>query len=406
MVPGRTFEYMIKPLHIGLVAQGGRNWMGGLEYIRNIIIALNGLSEEVKKTYSVSLLADSQTEVSFIQDIQPYVKQIIFIDRELSQTIVRQVFLAIQSRIFNRLVYRYDKLIKRYDIDFVYPVMSLNSGFNVKNGASWIYDFQHKYFADYFTSQEITNRDREFYRLAEKAPVIVLSSKTAEKDFKQFYPESTSLTCVLPFKILFQSHWTKADPMEIQKKYYLPDKFLIVCNQFWQHKNHLAVFNALKLLSDKGIHPVVVFTGHIDDYRKPEYSDLILQSIHTFGLSKQVFLLGLIPKGDQVQLLRRSIALIQPSLFEGWSTVVEDARSLGKPLILSDIPVHREQNPPNTRFFEPGSFGSLADAIADYWNELPPGPDLEQEGIARDKNRNEVVEFAELFLNIAQTGRV
>jgi hypothetical protein len=40
-------------------------------------------------------------------------------------------------------------------------------------------------------------------------------------------------------------------------------------------------------------------------------------------------------------------------LFEGWSTVVEDAKSLNKFIFLSDIPVHREQNPLNVCYFNP-----------------------------------------------------
>ena len=50
--------------------------------------------------------------------------------------------------------------------------------------------------------------------------------------------------------------------------------------------------------------------------------------------------------------MRKAMAVIQPSLFEGWSTVVEDARALGKPMILSDFPVQIEQDPPSSDYFE------------------------------------------------------
>ncbi len=42
-------------------------------------------------------------------------------------------------------------------------------------------------------------------------------------------------------------------------------------------------------------------------------------------------------------LLAHAVAVINPSRFEGWSSSVEEAKALGKPLIVSDIPVHREQ---------------------------------------------------------------
>lgn len=44
-------------------------------------------------------------------------------------------------------------------------------------------------------------------------------------------------------------------------------------------------------------------------------------------------------------LMKHAIAIINPSLFEGGSTTVEEAKSLLKVIILSGIPVHREQNP-------------------------------------------------------------
>ena len=393
---------MINPLHIGLAAQGGRNWMGGSEYIRNIILALASLSADKRAKFEIFLLVSSSYDEQFIREVQPYIKQVIVLEKNAFPTIFRKVKWAIRTLILREPAYRYDKLLKVHKIDFVYPIISLNSGFPLNHGAAWIYDFQHKYLSEYFTNQEIIDRDFEFSRIACKSSDVVLSSISAETDFIKFYPDAECSTHVLPFKILCQPDWYEVTPSESQRKYFLPDKFFIISNQFWQHKNHLTVLHALKLLKDTGVEPVVVCTGYIYDYRRPDYSDLVLQTIHKYDLSRQVYLLGLIPKIDQIQLLRRSIALIQPSLFEGWSTVVEDARCLGKPLILSDLPVHREQNPPDSRFFESKSSDSLATEMAYYWNMLTPGPHFEKEVLARENNRKEIIEFADNFIKIAK----
>jgi len=116
-----------------------------------------------------------------------------------------------------------------------------------------------------------------------------------------------------------------------------------------------------------------------------------------------VHLLGLIPKFDQVQLMRRSIGIVQPSLFEGWSTLVEDARLLGKSIILSDLPVHIEQNPPHSAFFECKSPEHLAELMGEWWGKLPPGPDLQQEQIAIETASIEIREFGNRFLDIARS---
>jgi glycosyltransferase involved in cell wall biosynthesis len=100
--------------------------------------------------------------------------------------------------------------------------------------------------------------------------------------------------------------------------------------------------------------------------------------------------------------MRRSLAVIQPSLFEGWSTVVEDARSLGKPILLSDFPVHLEQNPPFGHFFERGNSEQLASLIEKAFDMLKPGPDHDQESHAQEENEERLVEYGRRFLAIVR----
>lgn len=392
---------MTRPLRIALIMQGGHGWIGGQEYIRNIILALATLPQVIRDTFEISLLTTTTADSNFIESLKPYLKKIYFLDEMLQPSPLNRIKSAVSRIVLKKSGCPYDVIADKNNFDFIYPCTSPGEGFSLEKVGAWIYDFQHKYLPDFFTEQEIQARDHDFSVVALKAPLVVLSSKSAEADFKKFYPESAFKAKTLPFKIIPQPQWYEVNPEDIQIKYHLPDKFFIISNQFWQHKNHLTVFKALKLLHDRGVKPVVVCTGHIYDYRKPEYSDLILQTIHKLGLAQQVYLLGLIPKIDQIQLLRQSIALIQPSLFEGWGTVVEDARGMGKAVVLSDFPVHLEQNPPYSRFFERTSPESLALVLEEFWESLSPGPDPVQESIARETNRKEVMEFAENFLIIA-----
>jgi glycosyltransferase involved in cell wall biosynthesis len=401
-VPRGAEKRMTKPFRIALIMQGGRGWVGGMEYIRNIILALSSLPPAARNTFEISLLVNTLTDQYFIESVKPYLKKVYVVDELVPPTVFKTVKRVAIRYLFSMSDGRYDVILDKNNFDFVYPYTSSDCGFSLKKVTAWIYDFQHKYLTDLFSEHEIKIRDKEFAHMAQHASLIILSSRSAEADFKKFYPQAASKTKVLTFKVIPQSTWYELDPLDIQHKYYLPDKFFIISNQFWQHKDHLTVFRALKLLKDKGIKPIVICTGHIYDHRQPEYSDIIFHTIHTLGLMQQVYVLGLIPKIDQIQLLRRSIALIQPSLFEGWSTVVEDARCMGKPAILSNFPVHLEQNLPNSRFFDRTSPESLAPVMADYWKSLSPGPDLEQESIASINNKNEVQDFANNFLRIAR----
>ena len=95
--------------------------------------------------------------------------------------------------------------------------------------------------------------------------------------------------------------------------------------------------------------------------------------------------------------IRASAAVIQPSQFEGWSTVIEDARALGKPLIASDFPVHLEQNIPNSSFFRMGDPADCALAITHFLKkkEIPPSSPSVHDA--------RILEFARTFLNIVNS---
>jgi hypothetical protein len=83
-------------------------------------------------------------------------------------------------------------------------------------------------------------------------------------------------------------------------------------------------------------------------------------------LHDQVTMLGLIPRSDQLVMMRHSQAVIQPSLFEGWSTVIEDAKSLQVPVVASNLKVNIEQLGERALYFDPHDPDELAKILKDY----------------------------------------
>jgi glycosyltransferase involved in cell wall biosynthesis len=104
-------------------------------------------------------------------------------------------------------------------------------------------------------------------------------------------------------------------------------------------------------------------TGLTHDPRNPHF----FVNLSAYAAEKRVAdmfsILGLVPYSDLMGLMTNSIAVINPSRFEGWSTSVEEAKSLGKSILLSDIPVHREQNPEYGQYFGVDDPAALADLI-------------------------------------------
>ena len=78
--------------------------------------------------------------------------------------------------------------------------------------------------------------------------------------------------------------------------------------------------------------------------------------------------MGLIPRCDQLLLMKYCKAILQPSLFEGWSTVIEDAKSLQVPVIAANLNVNIEQLEEKGTYFEPHNVSQLVSILENYPN--------------------------------------
>lgn len=392
-------------MKIALLMQGGKDWAGGMEYTKSIALALARLPESQRETLQVEAVCGENVPSELIEQLRPVVAR-IHTDAKIVQRAKPTADMAAkQPGVFKKLFGGTDEHAQPQAeepmFDFVYPLGKDPAGCNAHRCAAWMWDFQHKYLPQLFTAEDIEARNTKFAKLAEKARTIVFSSEACLKDFRKFFPESKARTEVLRFRAIARDEWFADDPARIVAQYHLPRKYLLVCSQFWQHKNHRVVFDALRLLAKNGVQIPVVFTGLFHDHRNPFYCSELLCEIHEAGLAQSTFLLGLTPREHQIQLVRGALAIVQPSLFEGWSTVVEEARALGKYAMLSDIAVHREQNPPGAEFFRCDDAAGLARLMEQAWSTREPGPDLDAEKQARVRNAEDVNAFAQRFLEIA-----
>ena len=116
--------------------------------------------------------------------------------------------------------------------------------------------------------------------------------------------------------------------------------------------------------------------------------DEIKELLLDLKISRSVHLLGHIAKEDQIALVRGSIAVIQPTLFEGGpgGGAIYDAVALGVPGLVSDIPVNREIDDPNITYFAPGDSEGLAQLMMQSLSR--PHPQFDSSAlISRSKDR-------------------
>lgn len=209
-----------------------------------------------------------------------------------------------------------------------------------------------------FSKEELDKRDRNFEQVTEHAVDLVVSSYDSKNHLLRFYPHCKANIHVYNFVSLINA-------TDVKSKLTVPDNYLVVCNQFWPHKNHLTVLKAIAFLvsQKKNIH--VVFTGKFD---QSVYVKELQKYITSNKLQGHLTFTGFIAREEQVELIRKAKAVIQPSLFEGWSTVIEDAKALNKLLIVSDIAIHHEQLKQDVHFFKPDDYKTLSVLMWDTYS--------------------------------------
>ena len=358
-------------MKIGLRVFYNAGWMGGINYVLNIARMLNNLPEHERPDITF-LTSTPESEI-----------------------------IANNNR---NLVSRIEKFsnARALNLDFVYPATQLPEAPFGAPWGGWIPDWQCQHLPEMFEKQELARRFLHYRELARRPSVCLFSSFQAIEDTRILFPDfDDSGWSVFNFPAVFDSSfWDKHNSTaheKLRERMNIPENYFIICNQFWKHKNHLVVAEALSLAPDLDIH--IVMTGAIEDSRWPKYAKQVQKLLAIPNVASKVTLTNRISRDEQLMLLRGATGYIQPSLFEGWSTFIEEARALGLPGLISDIPVHREQSPPDSTFFDPRNANDLVQKMKNISTNLPRRTSLTD---AKNRHAEYTQNCARVFLNIAR----
>jgi len=344
---------MAERKQIALIYDYDLNWIGGTYYILNIIRALNFLPDEEKP--QLTIFYDRFSSLVDIKKIDyPYIT-FISIKYRLSHL----------AKIINKislLTIRRDLITVKLPVDrvdnFYYRPFVIDKS-NIGNYYCWIADLQDRYLPHFFKKRELAYRLATYKRIIRENEPIVFSSQTTLNDFNTCFPKNKNQKNVLRFVSIADNNFYSLSIADIKKKYNIVGDYFIVPNQIWKHKNHMVVLNAFTDIFKRHPDLKIVLTGKEGDYRDPNYINEVKNFVADNNLQDKIVFLAFIDRDEQLKLMAESIAIIQPSLFEGWSTVIEDAKLLNKCIICSDIPVHHEQLPDSHLFFNPNDKDEL-----------------------------------------------
>jgi glycosyltransferase involved in cell wall biosynthesis len=341
-------------------------WTGGYNYLLNLFRAIrNYEADHISPMLFCGEDADENDLHSFLEagDIE-VVRSSIFNAHKKSSSILRAFLIGVDS---NAL-----QLFRQHKIDVVFENATFYGRRFPIPAIAWLPDFQHRYLRNQFGFGAYWRRELGFRAQVASGRMIMLSSEDARKDCEHFYRRAIDNTAVVRFATSIQAGLIEAFPEKVMREYQLPPKFFYLPNQFWKHKNHMVVIEALGLLKQQGFDAVVAVTGNPLDPRHPEYIGQLNARIESLGLRDNFRILGLVPRRHVISLLRTCAALINPSFFEGWSSTVEEARVLDVPMLLSDIAVHREQMENAATYFNADDAEGLAAKLREIAMASPP----------------------------------
>lgn len=371
-------------------------WVGGINYFKNLFDAINEVIDP-----SLEIL------IFLPKNISKEMLDMLNLD-ELNVKIIRTSMLQRYS--FYWLVW---KLVRKFfNSDIAALPLCIYQGISIISHSdfakipgikiiNWIPDFQHNHLPQMFSASEIKARHKEYSRLIYGAHKIIVSSHDAAKDLARFYPNKKGDIFVMPFACRVPDfYWTLAekDWQSISNKYKIQRHFFYVPNQFYKHKNHFILVDAVRILKNRGINIQIVLSGATFDPRDEGYFPKFQRYISDQNCEDSFQILGFIDSKDIFSLLRFSLAIINPSRFEGWSTTVEECKSSGKIAVVSNLAVHCEQMP-EALMFPPDN----ADLLANHLEEILR---CEVDGTGRTSskiikiNKNRIISFGKNYIGI------
>jgi glycosyltransferase involved in cell wall biosynthesis len=383
-------------LRIAFTPMGGERWMAGEVIVRNILLSVRELNPPA---LNLAIIGDGPTieprlrqKYQAADDFIPYTRPSRFRAGWIADQVSRRVTSKHPSL---------EKVLKRHQVDVLFG-SCLTLRYPSVATLSWMPDFQHRRMPEMFSAEERADRDKTFALTARVSSRIILLSRAVQDDFRVHLPAYAAKTRVLSPITRVPAWVYHDDPGEVLRRYHLPEKFFYLPNQFWKHKNHEAMFRAVKDLKDRGTTITVVCTGFPSDYRATNTFSILWEQLSRWNIRDQIIYLGLVPYDDVLRLHRQAICVVNPSRFEGWGISIDEARSIGKRVIASDLPSHREQSPPSALYFDPADEGQLAPLVEEVWKTAAPGPDRELEAQARIDLPRRLQAYAQDFLAVSR----
>jgi glycosyltransferase involved in cell wall biosynthesis len=220
-----------------------------------------------------------------------------------------------------------------------------------------LHDLQHRHFPQYFTHEEIDNREKWWVASAFRADALLAASNYIRDDLQRELGVAGSKIFVTPdvFQTAFCTPPTHAQLDDLRRRLALPETFFLYPAAIWPHKNHQRLIRAFVAANLPGAQLILTGGGQAD-------SDLPAL-VESLGATSSVRLMGRVGTEDLIGLYHTATALIFPSEHEAWSIPIMEAMACGCPVASSNVTSLPEEVGNAGLLFSPDDETAMADAM-------------------------------------------
>ena len=180
-------------------------------------------------------------------------------------------------------------------------------------------------------------RENLYQKMLPKATYIITGNNTGKKEILANYTVIPEKIHIIPFPI--PSFCFSETNQRAGSSVTVKSPFVFYPAQFWAHKNHVVLIEAIAWLRDvKNVIINCYFTGH--DYGNLSH---VCNIIKKYNLNNQIFVLGFINQETLVYLYKNALAMVYLTYLGPNNLPPLEAAAFGCPLLYSNIPGHLEQ---------------------------------------------------------------
>ena len=207
-----------------------------------------------------------------------------------------------------------------------------------------VFDLEHRmkpWFPEVSVEGEWEHRERHYRRYLPKATRVIVAGETGAEQVVRYFgvPQENCLRLKHPTPdFALAAAAEESRPEQLVRARGVTPPYLLYPAQFWAHKNHAAVLDALVELRARGETMSFVFVG--SDKGQLEH---VRTQVRERGLEEAVDILGYVEEDELVALYQHAHALVYLSRFGPENLPPLEAFALGCPVIVGDVPGAAEQ---------------------------------------------------------------